>query len=138
MRFIPWCLRERARDWWEEVSYALGGPVIEAMTWPNFVTIFRAEIASAVEVHQLVKEFQDLLHMTETATKITANFRERGLLVPLYAINEEMKKNRYHDILRADIQDFVSFSTCRTLEDMIARAREREINLEHLRKMKVE
>ena len=49
-----------------------------------------------------------------------------------------MKKVLYHDMLRDDIREFVSRSSCKTLEDMIARAREREIDLEHLGKRKPE
>ena len=45
-----------------------------------------------------------------------------------------MKKTRYHDMLRADIREFVSFLAYRTLKYMIARGREQEINLEHLGK----
>lgn len=37
-------------------------------------------------------------------------------------------------MLKDEIQEFVSMSSCRTLEDMIARAREREIDLETVRK----
>ena len=47
-----------------------------------------------------------------------------------------MRRTRYHDMLRADIREHVSFAACPTLESMIARAREREIDLEHLRKRK--
>ena len=36
-----------------------------------------------------------------------------------------MKKVRYHEILRNDIQQFMSRSNCKMLEDMIARAREK-------------
>lgn len=39
-------------------------------------------------------------------------------------------------MLRSDIQQFVSRSSCKTLEDMIARAREREINVEMEKKRK--
>ena len=69
---------------------------------------------------------------TETVAEITAKFRERALLVPQYVTDEEMKKARYHEMLRADIREFVSRSDCKTLEDMISRAREREIDLERL------
>ena len=47
-----------------------------------------------------------------------------------------MKKVRNHYMLRDDIMEFVSLSGCKTLNDMIARARECEIDLEHLRKRK--
>ena len=47
-----------------------------------------------------------------------------------------MKKARYHEMLRSDIQQFVSRSSCRTLEDTISRARERDIDLEMEKKRK--
>ena len=40
-------------------------------------------------------------------------------------------------MLRSDITQFVSRSNCKTLEDMIARVREREIDLEQIRKRKL-
>lgn len=45
-----------------------------------------------------------------------------------------MKNTRYHVMLSDEIRDFVSISTYRTLEDMIATAREWEIDLELLKK----
>ena len=108
------------------------------MTWPDFVTRFRAEFAPAVELQQLAREFLDMRQTTETVAEITSKFRERALLVPQYAGDEDMRRTRYHDMLRADIQEHVSFSACPTLDSMNARAREREIDLEHVRKRKVE
>ena len=49
-----------------------------------------------------------------------------------------MQKTRCHDMLRADIREHVGYSAYPTLESMIARAREREIDLEHIRKRKSE
>ena len=74
----------------------------------------------------------------ETVMEITAKFREKALLVPQYAGDEDMSRNRYHDMLRADIREYVSFSACPNLDSMIASAREREIDLEHLWKRKAE
>ena len=42
--------------------------------------------------------------------EIIAKFRERALLVLQYAAGEEMKKVRYHDMLRDEIREFVSLS----------------------------
>ena len=47
-----------------------------------------------------------------------------------------MKEARYHEMLRSDIRTFASRNNCKTLEDMIALAREREIDLEQTRKRK--
>ena len=108
------------------------------MRWPNFVTRFKVEFAPAVELQQLAREFLDMRQSTNTVAEITAKFRERSLLVPQYAGDEDMRRTCYHDMLRADIQEYVSFSACPTLDSMIAMAREREIDLEHIRKRKDE
>lgn len=68
--------------------------------------------------------------------EITTRFRERALLVTKYVVDKEMKKTRYHVMMRVDIREFISFLACRTLVDMIARSREQEIDLEHLGKRK--
>ena len=59
--------------------------------------------------------------------EITAKFRERALLVPQYTVDEVMRKTRYHDMLRDNIKEFVSFSRCKTLNNMDC---ELEIELE--------
>ena len=104
------------------------------MTWPNFVTRFRVEFAPAVDLQQLAREFLDMRQTTELVAEITAMFRERALVVPQYAGDDEMQRTRCHDMLRADIREHVSFSACPTLDSMISRAREREIDLEHIAK----
>ena len=50
VRFDAGCLRERAQNWWKEVSYALEASTVEAMTWPYFLIRFEEEFAPAIEV----------------------------------------------------------------------------------------
>ena len=52
------------------------------------------------------------------------------------AVYKEMKKTWYHDMLRDDIMEFVSILSCKTLEEMIDRDRDREIKLELRNKRK--
>ena len=47
----------------------------------------------------MVREFEDLHQMTETVAEITTKFGERSLLVLKYAVEEEKKKVRYHDMI---------------------------------------
>ena len=47
-----------------------------------------------------------------------------------------MKKAWYHEMLRSDTWQFVSRSSCKMLEDMIAMAQERDIDLKMERKRK--
>ena len=103
----------------------MGGKVIDSMTWEEFVSKFRVEFVPLMEVQQLAREFQDLLQTTEIVAEITTMFHVTILLVLQYVADENMKNARYHEILRSDIRLFVSQSSCRTLKDMIARARER-------------
>ena len=53
---------------------------------------------------------------------ITAKFRERAFLVLQHVADKEMKKTRYHDMLRDDIKEFVRFPRCKTMNDMVVRA----------------
>ena len=98
------------------------------------MTRFQADFAPTVEIQQLARDFLDMRHTIESVVKVTTKFRERPLLVPQYAGDEEMKKTRYHDMLRADIRKYVSYLAHWTLDDMIARARDKEIDIEHIRR----
>lgn len=53
-------------------------------------------------------------------------------------MDEEARKTRYYVMLRNDIRELVSFSGYKTLNDMIKKTREREIELEHRAKRKPE
>ena len=57
-----------------------------------------------IKVQQLAREFQDLLQTTEFVAEITTMFHERDFLVPHYVAQEEIKKARYHDMLKHEIQ----------------------------------
>ena len=52
--------------------------------------------------------------------------------------DKEIKKAQYHEMLRSDVRQYVSWTNCKKLEDMIARARERVIDLEAERKRKLD
>ena len=45
---------------------------------------------------------------------------------------------RYHSMLRDDIRKFVSFTRCKTRNEMVEKAREREMELEFRTKRKPE
>ena len=75
VRLASCLLKDRARDWWEEIGHALGDDAaLDAMTWSDFSARFRAEFSPIIEVQQLAREFQDLTQTTETMAEITAKF----------------------------------------------------------------
>ena len=86
-------MKDIDRDCREEFGRVVCNDVVDSMTWDDFTTRCRAEFAPVIEVQQLAREFQDLRQTTETVAEITAKFRERTLLVPQYAADEEMKKS---------------------------------------------
>ena len=55
-------------------------------------------------------------------------------MVPQYMADEEMNKERYHEMLRSDIRHYLSRSSCRILEDMLVRATEIDLEMERKRK----
>lgn len=88
--FMSCLLRDRARNWWGEISHTLRVEAVRAMTQTNFVTRFMADFAPAIEVQQMSREIQYLHQTTETMPEITANFRERALMVLQYVAYEEI------------------------------------------------
>lgn len=43
-------LKDRARDWWDEVYHTLGSEAVETMTWEDFVMRYRDEFTLVIEV----------------------------------------------------------------------------------------
>ena len=125
--FASCMLRDRARDWWVEVTIQVGSAEVAEMTWDEFVRRFDLEFSPPIEVQRLVREFHDLHQSTETMAEMTAKFRERPLLIPQYSSDEEMTRTPYHSMLKDHIQEFVSFTGCKTLKEMVDKAREQEI-----------
>ena len=100
------------------------------MSWAEFVRRFNTKFTPPIEVQRLVGEFHGLQQTTKTVAEITAKFRERALLIPQYATDEDMRRTRYHSMLRDDVQEFVSFTGCKTLNEMVEKAWEREMELD--------
>ena len=68
--------------------------------------------------------------------EITAKFRERALLIHQYATDEDMRRTRYHSMLRDDIGELVSCTGCKTWNEMVEKAHEREMEFESRTKRK--
>ena len=58
VRLASCLLKDRARDWSEEIGHVIGDDAtLDAMTWADFTTRFRAEFSPVIEVQQLAREF---------------------------------------------------------------------------------
>lgn len=67
---------------------------------------------------------------TKSVAGIIAKFTERALFYSQYAASKESKMNRYHDMLRTEIREFVSISEHKSLSSLVEAVRERELELE--------
>ena len=85
-----------------------------------------------------MREFHDLQQTTKTVAVITTKFWERSLLIPQYATDEDIRHKRYHSMPRDDIREFVSFTGCKTLNEIVEKTHEREMELDHCGKRKPE
>ena len=85
-----------------------------------------------------MREFHEFQQTTETVAEITAKFQERALLIPPYATDEDMRRTRYHSMLRDDIREFVSFIGCKSLNETVEKAREWEMDSDVRTKRKLE
>mgnify|MGYP001606740754 CR=1 FL=1 len=47
-------MKDRERDWWEEVGHDIGDEPIDTITRDDFTTRFSVEFAFVIEVQQLV------------------------------------------------------------------------------------
>jgi len=103
---------------------------VDAMTWDEFLVRFRAQFVPKVEVDRITREFLALEQRTETMMEITKKFMEMVQFVPQYAASESLKKNRYHDMLRTNIREFVNNAQFNTLAGVIEATRSRELELE--------
>ena len=54
-----------------------------------------------MEIRQLAREFPYMRQTAESVAEITTKFRERALLVPQYASDEEMRNTRYYDFVES-------------------------------------
>lgn len=96
----------------------------------HIVSVREYLILPAIEVQQLAREYLTLEHTTKMVAMITAKFRERMLFFPQYAATGEMSMARYHDMLRSEIHEFVSISSCETLSNLVEATRDRDPELD--------
>ena len=61
----------------------------------RFCQTLLSGFAPSIEVQPLVREIQKLQQITKTTAEITAKFQERALLIPQYAVDEDVRR-KFH------------------------------------------
>ncbi|GJZ54613.1 putative nucleotidyltransferase, ribonuclease H [Tanacetum coccineum] len=102
---------------------------IGSCTWKEFKDLFNAEYTSAEEIDRIQEEFQTLTQTNETVNELWKKFNYLIRYCPEYHGNEKLKVERFQRMLRDDIREVVSPFKCTTLDDLLSRARVREVDL---------
>ena len=71
-------------------------------------------------------EYLALEQTIEMVADICAKFREKVMIYPHYMASEEMRMTHYHDMLRMEIQEYLSISIHKILPSLVEAVGERE------------
>ncbi|GKA15366.1 putative reverse transcriptase domain-containing protein [Tanacetum coccineum] len=97
--------------------------------WKEFKKLFNADYTPAEEIDRIREEFQTLTQTNETVNELWKKFNNLIRYCPEYHGNEKLKVERFQRMLRDDIRELVSPFKCTTLDDLLSRARVREVDL---------
>lgn len=81
------------------------------MSCEDVVTRFMREFMLTIKVQHLAWEYLMLEQSSETMVEIATKFRERALFCPQYVAIQDMRKTRYHDMLRAEIRELMNIAS---------------------------
>ncbi|KAJ9555712.1 hypothetical protein OSB04_010326 [Centaurea solstitialis] len=129
-------LRDAGKDWWGLILKSHTEEQISTMTWDAFKVLFEEQFSPRVERERIIAEFLNLKQTTESVNEITDQFLEKALFCPDYVGNEAMRMYRYRGVLKPEIREFVSPTTCTSFNAMVEAARNRELFLEELQQGK--
>ncbi|GJY73067.1 zinc finger, CCHC-type, retrotransposon gag domain protein [Tanacetum coccineum] len=121
-------LRDSAKMWWEGKFCEKGEQWIGSCTWKEFKELFNAEYTPTEEIDRIQEEFQTLMQTNEMVNELWKNFNNLIRYLPEYHENEKLKVERFQRMLRDDIREVVSPFKCTTLDDLLSRARVREVD----------
>ncbi|KAJ9553199.1 hypothetical protein OSB04_017244 [Centaurea solstitialis] len=128
--YVANLLRDAGKDWWGLILKSHTEEQISVMTWEAFRELFEEQFAPRIERERITAEFLKLAQTTETVNEITDQLLEKSLFCPDYVGNETIKMYRYQGVLKPEIREFVSTTTCKSFKEMVEKARSRELFLE--------
>nr|GEU99931.1 putative reverse transcriptase domain-containing protein [Tanacetum cinerariifolium] len=102
---------------------------IEACTWKEFKELFNGKFTPSKEMDRIREEFQTLTQTNEMVNEIRKKFNDLIRYCPEYHGNEKLKVEIFQRMLRDDIREVISHFKCTILDDLLSRARVREVDL---------
>ncbi|KAJ9538034.1 hypothetical protein OSB04_030767 [Centaurea solstitialis] len=120
-------LRDASKDWWGLILKSHTEEQTSTMTWDAFKVLFEEQFSPQVERERIIAEFLNLKQTTESVNEITDQFLEKALFCPDYVGNEAMRMYRYRGVLKPEIREFVSTTTCTSFNAMGKRKAQQSI-----------
>ena len=117
VKFVLNLLCWGAKDWWEYVTQSFSYEDQVAMTWEQFLEMFRMKYVPLVERMRLEDVYLPLKQMIELVMNISKKFTERALFCPEYVASEHVQVSRYLSMLKTEIQEFISTHSYRSLAE---------------------
>ncbi|XP_022028106.1 uncharacterized protein LOC110929285 [Helianthus annuus] len=127
--FATGLLQLRAKDWWDAYSKELGDDKVRSLTWQEFKESFLKYYSPQSAIDKIQEDFLRLRQKDETIDEITNKFLEMVKFCEEIAGTERQRIVHYHAMLKAEYREFVNPSKCATLNELIERARDREIEI---------
>ncbi|XP_022032977.1 uncharacterized protein LOC110934092 [Helianthus annuus] len=121
--------RNSWHDWWDAHSKELGDDKVQTLTWQEFKEPFLKYHSPQSALDKIQEDFLRLRQKDETIDEITNKFFEKVKFCGEIRGTERLKIIRYHAMLKAEYREFVNPSKCATLNELIDRARDREIEI---------
>ncbi|XP_022032372.1 uncharacterized protein LOC110933459 [Helianthus annuus] len=127
--FATSCLQLQAKDWWDAYSKEICEDKVQVLTWQEFKEPFLNYHCLQSAIDRIQEDFLHLRQKDETIDEITNTFLDKLKFCKEIAGMERMRINRYHGMLKAEYQEFITPTKCETLNELINLARDREIEL---------
>ncbi|GKA12778.1 putative reverse transcriptase domain-containing protein [Tanacetum coccineum] len=103
----------------------------------EFKDLFNAEYAPVEKIDKVREEFQTLIQTSETKNELWKKFNDLIPYCSEYHGNEKLKVKRFQRMLRDEIREVISPFKCTSLEDLLRRARVREVDLQRKKSKEV-
>ncbi|GKD48086.1 putative reverse transcriptase domain-containing protein [Tanacetum coccineum] len=120
---------DSVKIWWDEKNCEKGEDCIGPCSWKEFMEMFSAKYALVEEIDKIREEFHNVVQTNETVNELWKMFNDMVQYFLEYRGNEKLKVDKFQRMLKDDIREMISPFKCTTLEDLLGRARIREVDL---------
>nr|GEV12432.1 hypothetical protein [Tanacetum cinerariifolium] len=115
--------------WLSAVKAGKNTTPIGSCTFKEFKELFNAEYAPAEEVDKIREDFQTVMQTNETVNELWKKVNDLIPYCPEYHGNKKLNVERFQSMLHDDIREVICPFKCTALDDLLSRAKVREVDL---------